>query len=367
MVLRNLAIETTSMGSSVNSLPVDFNLPEFDSVMETTANDSVEIRRCADDQLSTPSITQTIIFFTLSIITVSLNMTLIVVVLKTKKLRKNTNYIIVSMAGADLLVGLVSEPIWGFALWVDDHDQKYLTAAKFVVHFSLMSSVSHVLVVTLERTIAVLKPIHYRSWVTCARLRRTIACTWFWSFFAAALHFIWSHYSYYLFIVWTGFTVLVIVAVLHCLMLRSLKKATNALKTFSSNTTWYYRNEETMESSPVRRARLRERKRTKLVTIITLVFAICVLPSVVSETLCYIDVITQTIKNSINLMFFLNSFMNPIIFAFREARFRSAVKRICCCSPKSTNTNGSRDHLRLHYTRSDTSQTGFGTINILPQ
>ena len=29
------------------------------------------------------------------------------------------------MAGADLLVGLVSEPIWGLALWVDDEDQKY--------------------------------------------------------------------------------------------------------------------------------------------------------------------------------------------------------------------------------------------------
>ena len=360
-------METTSMGSSATSLPVDFNLPEFGNVMETTTNDSVQIRRCADDQLSTPSIHQTIVFFTLSIITVSLNMLLIVVILKTEKLRKKTNYIIVSMAGADLLVGLVSEPIWGLALWVDDEDQKYLTAAKFVVHFSLMSSVSHVLVVTLERTIAVLKPLHYRVWVTCARLRITIVCTWFWSLFAAALPFIWSHYSYYLFIVWTGFTVLVIVAVLHCLMLLSLKNATNALKKFSSNTTWYYRNEGLTESSAVRNARLRERKRTKLVTIITLVFAICVLPSVVSETLCYIDVITQTIKNSINLMFFLNSFMNPIIFEFREARFRSAVKRICCCTPQPTNTNGSRDNLRLHPTRSDTSQTSFGTINVLPK
>ena len=81
---------------------------------------------------------------------------------QTEKLRKKTNYIIISMAGADLLVGLLSEPIWGLALWVDDEDQKYLTAAKFVVHFSLMSSVSHVLVVTLERTIAVLKPLYYR-------------------------------------------------------------------------------------------------------------------------------------------------------------------------------------------------------------
>ena len=369
MVLRDITsvMETTSVGSSTNQLPVDVNLPEFAKGMETATKDSVQIQRCVD-QLSTPSIAQTIVFFTLSIITVSLNMLLIVVVLKTEKLRKKTNYIIISMAGADLLVGLVSEPIWGLALWVDDEDQKYLTAAKFVVHFSLMSSVSHVLVVTLERTIAVLKPLHYRFWVTCARLRITIACTWLWSFFVAALHpFIWSHYSYYLFIVWTGFTVLVFVAVLHCVMLLALKNATNELKQFSSNTTLYYRNEETTETSAVRNARLRERRRTKLVTIITLVFAICVLPSVVAETLCYNDAITHIIKNFINLIFFLNSFMNPFIFLFREARFRSAVKRICCCTPQPTNTNGSRDNLRLHSTRSDTSETSFGTINILPR
>ena len=115
---------------------MDVNLPEFAKGMETTTKGSVQIQRCVD-QLSTPSIVQTIVFLTLSLITVSLNMLLIVVVLKTQKLRRKTNYIIISMAGADLLVGLVSEPIWGLALWVDDEDQKYLTAAKFVVHFSL--------------------------------------------------------------------------------------------------------------------------------------------------------------------------------------------------------------------------------------
>ena len=150
-------------------------------------------------------------------------------------------------------------------------------------------------------------------------------------------------------------------------MLLALKNATNELKQFSSNTTLYYRNEEPTESSAVRNARLRERRRTKLVFIITLLFAICVLPSVVAETLCYNDAITHIIKNFINLIFFLNSFMNPLIFLFREAKFRRAVKRICCCTPQPTNTNGKRDNLRLHSTRSDTSETSFGTINILPR
>lgn len=334
------------------------DLEQFEIMDEKNASNSS--LRCVDDQVSTPSEYQTAIFFTLAFVTVTFNLFLIVVVLKTKNLRKKTNYIIVSMAGADLLVGLISEPLWGLALWVED--KRYITTATFVVHFALMSSVAHLLIVTVERTVAVLKPLHYRAWVTCKRVQITVACTWLWSLFVASLHpFLWKSYSYYLFIVWTGFLVLVIVAILHCLMLRALRIATNELKKFSSNTTWYYRNQDQTETSAVRNARLREKRKTKLVSIITIVFAVCVLPSVASETMCFLNVITQVMKNSINLLFFLNSFMNPIIFAFREPKFRMALKTMCgCFTPKSgglqsTTPTGSRDNLRLHPSRSDTS------------
>ena len=333
--------------------------------METTMNDSVQILKCIDEHFSTPSYFQTIIFIVLSIITVSLNMLLIVVVLITEKLRKTTNYIIVSMTGADLLVGLVSEPIWALVLWVDGNT--YLTVAKFVVHFSLMSSVTHLLVLTLERTIAVLKPLHYRAWVTRAKLRITIACAWLWSLFAASLQFIWFGYSYYLFLVWTGFIVFVIVAVLNCVLLLSLKNYTNALRAFSST-----------ECPAVRNAKRREGRKTILVAIFTLLFAICVLPTVFSETLCYTNVITQKTKNFINLLFFLYPIINPIIFMIREKKFRSAVKpktlyvrlgslvkRICGCdTPQPITANGSRGNLRLHSTRSDTSEIYYESIRM---
>ena len=350
-------MKMTSIGSSQDwsgstpSAAMDFYPGIMDNTETTLENNSV--LRCVDDQVSTPSIYQTVVFFALAFITVTSNLVFIVIVLKTKSLRKKTNYILVSMAGADLMVGLISEPIWGLALWVDDKDHKYLTTAKFVVHFSLMSSVSHLLVVTLERTRAVLIPSHYKSWVTCRRVQMTIACTWLWSLFVAALHpFVWSSYSYYLFIVWTGLLVLIFVAVLHCLMRKALKKATSALQELSSNST---------ESAAVRNARLRERRTTKLVTIITFVFAICVLPSVFSETLCYLDVITQVTKNFINLLFFLNSFINPIIFAIHQPKFRTAVKAMCGCQTPKSNltatpcTNGRGHNLRLNPSRPDTS------------
>ena len=333
--------------------------------MESTMENKTMAPSCVDDQVSTPSILQTGIFFALAFITVTLNLVFILAVLKTKRLRTKTNCILVSMAGADLLVGLISEPIWGLALWIDDEDHKYQTAAKFFAHFLLTSSVWHLLVVTLERTIAALKPLHYRPWVTCRRVQVTLAIIWLWSLFVAALHpFVWSRYSYYLFIVWTGFLVLVFMLVLHCMMLQGLKQATRSLQQFSSSTNRYDRNQEITELASVKNARLREKRKTKLVKVITLAFAICVSPSVVTETLCYVNAITQVVKNFINLLFFLNSFTKPIIFAICVKRFRKAVKAMCGCPSKLTtaSANGSRDTLQLPVSPSG-SDTSYFTFN----
>ncbi len=345
--------------------------PDSASLLTVATSDhdhNTSVLRCSDARVSTPSIRQSTIFFSVAFVTVTLNLALIVVVLRTKRLRRKTNFILVSMAAADLLVGLIGEPIWALALWVDDKDQKYLETAKFVVHFSLMSSVGHILVVSTERAIAVMKPLHYRAWVTCRRVQIVVLCVWIWSLFVAALHTtIWKSYSYYLFLVWTGFAVLAAMAVIHTLILRALKQATKALEEFSSNTVWYYRPEQQVtESEAVRNARLREKKKTKLVAIITLAFAICTLPSVVAETLCFTNVINQTVKNSISILFFVNSFINPIIFAFREPKFCTALKSMCGCSEKpksgvSAAVSPRADHVQLQPSRSDTSDTAVSS------
>ena len=98
-----------------------------------------------------------------------------------KKLRSSpSNRIIVSMAIADLLVGLVVCPLMAYWVWAILH-QKNLTSV--LKSFFVLTDVSsgHVLLLTVDRVFASVTPLQYRIKVTKRRVCiASIAC---WAYF----------------------------------------------------------------------------------------------------------------------------------------------------------------------------------------
>ena len=100
---------------------------------------------------ATPTVTQTVVFFTLAMITVLGNSLVILVVVKDpfKELRTIPNYLVVNLAIADLLLGLIAEPLWGMDLWI--RSAQYRKEALSVMLTSTMATSLNVLAMSAER------------------------------------------------------------------------------------------------------------------------------------------------------------------------------------------------------------------------
>ena len=92
--------------------------------------------------------------------------------------RTKTNTILVSLACSDMLNGLVVIPLQIFA---NIHvQQQCLRLASMVLYrFMAVSTMLHILSVTLERHICILSPLRYHSLVTKPRVIKTLVSIWF--------------------------------------------------------------------------------------------------------------------------------------------------------------------------------------------
>ena len=124
------------------------------------------------------------IVMTASPITVVLNAVVIIAVKQRRELQKYSNIVLSSMAVADLLVGAVSMPISTTVDLLIMH-QVYLegVCTLYTVNIALMgcflfSSLFHLIVVAWERYIAITKWIDYRVIVTSSRLKKLAIVAW---------------------------------------------------------------------------------------------------------------------------------------------------------------------------------------------
>ena len=92
-----------------------------------------------------------------------------------------SNYMILSMAVADLMVGIVTCPLtayWGWAV----HQMKNRTFGPVTFSITFLNiSVTHMLLLTIDRFFAFVTPLHYRRKVT--RKRACIATVTWWIYF----------------------------------------------------------------------------------------------------------------------------------------------------------------------------------------
>lgn len=299
-------------------------------------------------------------FLILIIVAAFLGNSLVVgAVLGSKKLRKSTNYFIVSLALSDILIALT---VMSFHVHHNLNSMEWNLGAGVCQMWIFMdllcstASITNVALISIDRFLALTYPFKYPQIVNCRRCLLAIATVWSYSAILSSLSFKnWSEdatlvdkpacakidSSYYLFSTIFGiFFPLVILVVAYSLVFRLALRQAIAIKALSTPPRPKHREQRTdqklksRENMTKNRLLIRELKATKTLMIVVGTFLICWFPLFVLILVqqyclkCIEERLSSTWQQIIGIAFVyilprLNSAVNPIIYSIFNRDFRS--------------------------------------------
>uniref|UniRef100_A0AAY5KG43 G-protein coupled receptors family 1 profile domain-containing protein n=1 Tax=Esox lucius TaxID=8010 RepID=A0AAY5KG43_ESOLU len=136
---------------------------------------------CKKDSQSTSIYITLYIFFSLiSVFTAFLNLLVIISISLFKHLHTPTNLLILSLAVTDLLVGLIVIPAMTVAImqpcWL--FGEYFCTLLLYVTFLCASLSLGNLILISVDRYVAVCDPLLYHTKVTIARMKYCIFITW---------------------------------------------------------------------------------------------------------------------------------------------------------------------------------------------
>ncbi|XP_045560777.1 trace amine-associated receptor 13c-like [Salmo salar] len=295
---------------------------------------------CRKDLLSTSIYITLYIFFSLiSAVTVFLNILVIISISHFKQLHTTTNLLILSLAVSDLLVGLIVIPVTTVAImepcWVFGG---YFCVFHIYIDFLCTSlSLGNLVLISIDRYVAVCDPLLYNSKITMRRIMCCISITWCCCIiYRAAIinNFVNVQVpsrcltECFIFegITWGNvidvvFTMVVPCSVIITLYLKIFVVArSQARKVFSK---------EAASVSGVKtlQANKSERKAAKTLSIVVFTYFICWIPFLLSSFF-HLSFFSDNLSFIIGFLPLINSFINPIIYAFFYPWFKVTAKHI---------------------------------------
>ncbi|EDO31326.1 predicted protein [Nematostella vectensis] len=300
-----------------------------------------------DGYFLTASLPLAILFIVFGLFTVVGNIMVCAVFIRDpgRNLRRISNYFVVNLALADILVGVTVEPINAASYWLNRND--ILFAYYIFAVLSCVCSIVNICALMVDRYIAVSRAFRYRTIVTSFRVRISLVAIW-----AFALHFAllpiigWRSASYQVYLYALGVLSPTLVMLLSFYGLRRiLKKQVEDLKSLSNAT----------ETAYTRRGVEREKRVSTTVFIMLVVFLISWFPFVIVDFLLVFGSTSQDprvrLARDITLSLgFFSSGINPVLYAWRIPDFRRGLMLLFGC----------KRFRRVHNTgNSDTDQTQF--------
>ncbi|XP_041724546.2 trace amine-associated receptor 13c-like [Coregonus clupeaformis] len=126
-------------------------------------------------------ITLYIFFSLISAVTVFLNILVIISISHFKQLHTPTNLLILSLAVADLLVGLIVIPVTTVAIiepcW--DFGEYFCVFQFYIAYLCTSLSMGNLVLISVDRYVAVCDPLLYHSKITITRIMCCISITWY--------------------------------------------------------------------------------------------------------------------------------------------------------------------------------------------
>ena len=268
------------------------------------------------------------IAFALAIITSICNLTVIIAVYKDpyRELRTISNFLVVNLAAADLIVGIIVEPLWALQYWVTAN-RSYSISVSMLLVLSVDASCLTVLFLTIERYIALERPLRQGTFFNIVATKIYICLIWITALVISCLVIpCWNLQAYNLFLfTGIGCFLMMIMLCLYIRMFMIIRKFNRAVLAQGVQQRLVQPDEASLE------ARKREQELAKAIFLFVGIFALCWLPAVVTETVKYSEPnmhISEHIFRAVLFLGLFNSALNPIIYTFRMPSFRRAMARV---------------------------------------
>ena len=286
------------------------------------------------DNIKTISTTTTVPSIIFSPVIVFGNLLVIISVWKDplKKLRSSpSNFILLSMAIADFLVGLILCPLTvysGFAV-LYQKDALLLPLAVSAVLTPL--SIGHILLLTIDRFFALVTPLQYRVKVTRKRVWIATVTCWVYCVLCGCAFHLLGKYSILMSTFYNVqiFFILICILVMYAVVLYRFHG-------YSKST------ELNEQSNSIRQQMLRrERNVSQAIAIVICAFLVCFLPWLTVQILLYVclschpNLSLLVLFNALsgNLVH-ANSALNPFLYAWRLQKYRDTFKHLLKKRPR---------------------------------
>lgn len=282
----------------------------------------------------------------ISILSASGNLLVCIAVGRNKKLQTVTNYFLVSLAAADFFVGTLAIPC---AIMTDlglPHNNLYLCNTIVYILITLTQcSVFSLLVIAIERYVAILLPFHYQRLLKPRNARLVILLTWFLAFLLSSVPLIGIpkrsrhiNYCFFACVVDIAFLVyfnffagvlipLLVMFFIYAHIFITVRRQVRRIAALHSALEVQARQNSAMR---------REAKKATSIFLLIFLFVLCWMPMHIMNCLqqfcphCRVPlplILTAVIFSH------ANSAINPLLYAYRMKSFRQAFKGmfLCCC------------------------------------
>ncbi|XP_067289553.1 trace amine-associated receptor 13c-like [Pseudorasbora parva] len=282
-----------------------------------------------------------VFFSLLSAWTVFLNLLVIISISHFKKLHTPTNLIILSLAVADMLIGLIAMPVDAIKLietcWY--FGETLCDLFMIIMALLLSTSLSNLVLIAIDRYVAVCHPLLYPHKITTTRTLISICLCWFFSsayniaFMVSGRYFVRSQgtemcYGKCYLLIHISWTVIDLffyflfpLTVIITLYMRIFYVAHQQVKVINS---LMKGGKHVTEGSVMRKS---ERKAALTLGIIVTAYLLCFIPyyilSLTSSTVIFSAPVTFILWT-----LYVNSGMNPVVYALFYRWFKISVKHI---------------------------------------